>query len=314
MTNPKILQNVRLIQKCLIVRSDGKILALKRSADDHSRGGNWDLPGGGYEAGEQVIEAIKREIKEEAGLAAHTLNPIFIDNHMNVEKGFFAGLNVFGVCYVCKDWEGEVILSDEHTEYQWVTPDEFAQLSFGDDNGFFAASIQHYNTLSSSIWHIQKTEYDGDMNASTIINNASLLKALGHNKRLEIICLLHGHELTVNQIVQMTGMRQAAVSQHLMHLKSHKLVQAKKLGKELYYTLFENTLVNLSLFFDHFAKPMPLINDEPELIDPVCHMSLTPTTARFTKDYAGVRHYFCGRGCLNTFTKEHKQSWKILIR
>lgn len=152
MNNPKILQNVRLIQKCLVVNNEGKILALKRSADDFSRGGNWDLPGGGYEQGEQVIEAIRREVKEEAGLTAHTLSPIFIDNHMNVEKGFFAGLNVFGVCYVCSDWEGEVTLSDEHTDYQWVTAEEFAELSFGEDNGFFGASIKAYiSTLSNSI-------------------------------------------------------------------------------------------------------------------------------------------------------------------
>ena len=144
MNNPKILQNVRLIQKCLIIDPAGKILALKRSSDDHSRGGNWDLPGGGYEQGEQVIEAIKREVFEEAGLTAKNLRPIFVDNHMNVEKGFFAGLNVFGICYECTDWVGEVALSDEHTDYQWVTAEEFAQLSFGDDNGFFVASIQAY--------------------------------------------------------------------------------------------------------------------------------------------------------------------------
>lgn len=147
MSNQKILNNVRLIQKCLIVRSDGKILALKRSADDHSRGGNWDLPGGGYEVGEQVIDAIKREVAEEAGLHAKTLRPIYIANHMNVQQGFFAGLNVFGVCYVCTDWEGEVALSDEHTEYQWVTPAEFSKLIFGDDNNFFNESIMAYTTL-----------------------------------------------------------------------------------------------------------------------------------------------------------------------
>ncbi len=144
MSNPKILQNVRLIQKCIIVGKDGKILALKRAADDQSRGGNWDLPGGGYEQGENVIEAIKREIMEEAGLKAKTVCPIFVDNHMNVDKGFFAGLNVFGICYSCTDWVGEVTLSDEHAEYQWVTPNEFAQLSFGADNGFFVASIQAF--------------------------------------------------------------------------------------------------------------------------------------------------------------------------
>lgn len=143
------------------------------------------------------------------------------------------------------------------------------------------------------------------MKSTEITQNAKLFKALGHAKRLEIICLLHGHELTVNQIVQMTAIRQAAVSQHLMYLKSHKLVQAQKLGKELYYTLVDNTLINLSLFTDRFAKSKPLLSNEPVVIDPVCHMSLTPSTARFTRDYAGVRHYFCGKGCLNIFAKEH---------
>lgn len=154
MSNPKILQNVRIIQKCIVVRDDGRILALKRAADDHSRGGNWDLPGGGYEQGENIIAAVKREVLEEAGLTAKTVRPIFVDNHMNVKEGFFAGLNVFGICYVCRDWEalpaeagakeGEVKLSDEHTEYRWVTPSEFASLSFGADNGFFSASIKAY--------------------------------------------------------------------------------------------------------------------------------------------------------------------------
>ncbi len=147
MTNPKILQNVRLIQKCLVINQEGKILALKRSADDHSRGGSWDLPGGGYEAGEEVVAAIKREVLEESGLVAHNPRPIHVANHQNVKKGFFAGLNVFGICYVCTSWAGEVTLSAEHTEYQWVTPAEFAHLSFGDDNNFFAESISRYLEL-----------------------------------------------------------------------------------------------------------------------------------------------------------------------
>lgn len=139
------------------------------------------------------------------------------------------------------------------------------------------------------------------MKATEITMNARLFKSLGHSKRLEILCLLHGHELTVNQIVQMTGVRQATVSQHLMYLKATKLVQAKKLGKELYYTLRENTLLNLSLFLDHFTKTRPLISDEPEVIDPICQMKLTPSTAVCTTEYGGVRHYFCGKGCLAKF-------------
>lgn len=141
------------------------------------------------------------------------------------------------------------------------------------------------------------------MKSSEITKNAKLYKELGNRNRLEILCLLHGHELTVNQIVQMTGMRQAAVSQHLMSLKANKLVHGKKLGKELYYSLISNTFLNLSLFLDHFTKVRPLIDSEPTVIDPICLMRLTPSSSVCTTEYNGVRHYFCGKGCLAKFKK-----------
>lgn len=150
MSNPKILSDVRIIQKCIIVRDDRMILALKRAADDHSRGGNWDLPGGGYEQGEEIIEAIKREVTEEAGLTAHAVTPVFVDNHMNMKEGFFAGLNVFGICYYTRDWEGDIHLSNEHTEHRWLMPEEFLTLDFGADNGFFVASMKSFIALPHS--------------------------------------------------------------------------------------------------------------------------------------------------------------------
>jgi 8-oxo-dGTP diphosphatase len=140
----KILNNVRLIQKCIVVNHDGKILALKRAVDDHSRGGNWDLPGGGYEQGEDVLEAIKREIKEEAGLTVNLLTPIFFTNKIGEKEGFFQGDTVFGMCYACSDWSGELVLSDEHTEYRWISPEDFLTFNFGADSGFFADSIKAY--------------------------------------------------------------------------------------------------------------------------------------------------------------------------
>jgi 8-oxo-dGTP diphosphatase len=149
MTSSKILNNVRLIQKCIIVRDDGKILSLKRAADDHSRGGNWDLPGGGYEQGELVIDAIKREVMEEVGLVVGDLTPVFFTNHMGVEEGFFQGDTVFATCYASSDWEGEIVLSSEHTEYKWITPEEFKTYNFGEDSGFFVEALDAYiSTLS----------------------------------------------------------------------------------------------------------------------------------------------------------------------
>ena len=142
----KILSNVRLIQKCIVVNHEGKILALKRAPDDHSRGGNWDLPGGGYEQGEDVLSAIKREVMEEVGLPVNSLYPIYFTNRIGVNKGFFQGETVFATCYMCSDWAGKVTLSSEHTQYRWVSPEEFRSFDFGDDSGFFAEAIDEYIT------------------------------------------------------------------------------------------------------------------------------------------------------------------------
>ncbi|MFZ2199771.1 MAG: NUDIX domain-containing protein [Microgenomates group bacterium] len=140
----KILNNVRLIQKCIIVGKDGKVLVLKRAADDQSRGGNWDLPGGGYEQGEEVIAAIKREVMEEVGLTVSTLSPVYFTNRIGVGEGFFKGDTVFGACYMSTDWTGDLVLSSEHVEYKWASPQEFKAYNFGADSGFFVEAIVAY--------------------------------------------------------------------------------------------------------------------------------------------------------------------------
>lgn len=136
--------------------------------------------------------------------------------------------------------------------------------------------------------------------------NSVYFKALGHAKRLEIISLLQGHQLTVNQIVQMTALRQAAVSQHLMFLKSAHLVTTEKIGKEIYYSLITLPFTNLAVFTKTLTHLNPVDDAEPTVIDPVCHMHLTPSAASYTTEYDGVRHYFCGKGCLKQFSSSHK--------
>lgn len=142
------LNNVLFLQKCIIVRENlpagRQVLALKRGIEKNQRSGKWDLPGGGYEAGEDVVEAIKREVMEESTLTIHNPRPVYVASGLNFSSEFMDGELVFAVCYVCKEWEGEVTISAEHTEFKWVTPKEFALLDFGKDGGFFAASIQAY--------------------------------------------------------------------------------------------------------------------------------------------------------------------------
>lgn len=145
--------------------------------------------------------------------------------------------------------------------------------------------------------------------------HASLLKAIAHEKRLEILQLLRAHELNVSQIVEMSGLRQSNVSQHLMVLKEAGVVIGNKRGKEIYYSVRHKNFVKASdlirsvLIEDHqkdeIGKELMELPDdlEPKVKDLVCSMELTPRTASHTYSYNGVQHYFCGKGCLNQFVE-----------
>lgn len=61
--------NVKFFQKSVVFHPDQeKFLTLRRSAADSKHPGYWDLPGGGVDFGENHLQAIEREIKEETGL------------------------------------------------------------------------------------------------------------------------------------------------------------------------------------------------------------------------------------------------------
>ncbi len=144
------INNVLVLQKCLIIDSKGQILVIRRSPYDTRRTNKWDFPGGGYEQGEDVIDAIKREVHEEVGLTACTVSPVYIASGIDHASQFMDGETVFAICYLCSDWEGEVKVSDEHSEYKWVSKEEALGLDYGDDGGFFKASIHSYQDLSKT--------------------------------------------------------------------------------------------------------------------------------------------------------------------
>lgn len=73
-----------------------------------------------------------------------------------------------------------------------------------------------------------------------IIDLSELFKIFGDSTRVKIINVLLDKELCVNEIVEITGSTQSAISHQLRILKSSKLVKYKKQGKEVYYSLADD--------------------------------------------------------------------------
>lgn len=66
---------------------------------------------------------------------------------------------------------------------------------------------------------------------------AELFKVFGDTTRIRILYLLHESELCVCDIAQLLGMSQSAVSHQLRTLKNSRLVQFRREGKTVIYSL-----------------------------------------------------------------------------
>ena len=66
---------------------------------------------------------------------------------------------------------------------------------------------------------------------------SSFLKALGHEARLLILCLLIEEEKSVTEIEQILSLRQPAISQQLARLRAEGLVETRREGKNVFYSL-----------------------------------------------------------------------------
>jgi DNA-binding transcriptional ArsR family regulator len=84
---------------------------------------------------------------------------------------------------------------------------------------------------------------------------SEFLKALSHESRLMILCLLCEGEKSVSDLEALLSLRQSAVSQHLARLRLDGLVEAKREGKTVYYSLANDDLPTiLAAVYEVFCK------------------------------------------------------------
>lgn len=83
-----------------------------------------------------------------------------------------------------------------------------------------------------------------------------LLKALSHESRLLILCILVEGEKSVSELEELLSMPQAAVSQQLARLRFDRLVQTRREGRMIYYSIADDEVRQLvELLYQFFCKP-----------------------------------------------------------
>lgn len=86
---------------------------------------------------------------------------------------------------------------------------------------------------------------------------SDLLKALSHESRLLILCVLVEGEKSVSELEEIMNLPQAAVSQQLARLRFDRLVNARRDGRMIYYSIASEEVAQLvGLLYEFFCKPV----------------------------------------------------------
>lgn len=83
-----------------------------------------------------------------------------------------------------------------------------------------------------------------------LIENAELLKVLGHPERLAIVLLVADREMCVKELVEILGISQPKVSQHVGLMKELGVLSFRKEGTKVLYRLSNDRVKEiLSILF-----------------------------------------------------------------
>ena len=109
----------------LITNKEKEYLLCKMPHTQGTFPGKWGLPGGGVEANETILDALKREIREEVGdkLIISSIKPwTFRDDFANklYPNGDIEEVYMIYLIFDCVAENKTVILNEEFEEFAWV--------------------------------------------------------------------------------------------------------------------------------------------------------------------------------------------------
>ena len=108
------------------------------------------------------------------------------------------------------------------------------------------------------------TPLDLKQMAAAAEDASDLLKSLANSHRLLILCQLTEGERSVGELAAFLSLRDSTVSQHLSLLRRDGLVQARRDGQTIWYTVSSPAArLVLNTLFEIFCKPVSIREPAP---------------------------------------------------
>lgn len=89
------------------------------------------------------------------------------------------------------------------------------------------------------------SRFDPALFAESAGRAAALLRLLGNEKRLMVLCQLADGELSVSQIQARIGTSQSALSQHLALMREQGIVATRRESQTIYYRIADHAALRV---------------------------------------------------------------------
>jgi len=141
-----LVRNFSFVTKAVVIYND-KYLLLKKSESEIkttkiNKYIKWDLPGGAVQFFEKNCDGLKREIYEETQLDVDIIKPI------GVYDAIKPNVHLVVITYLCICNSDQVVLSDEHDEYLWLSGSDIDKIDIPVWlKKYFYVAIEEYKNM-----------------------------------------------------------------------------------------------------------------------------------------------------------------------
>ena len=147
-----------VVAKTAVFNDEGKLLVMRRYADDPHRPGGADIPGGKIDEGEAIVDGALREMYEESGLTVIPagLELVYATTKTGYNTEFKTDINFVWLGFVAKFPKGQKVhLSFEHDKFDWLTIDEAIAGSNAPSHVSLLKHLKAQN-IAPELWQLKK--------------------------------------------------------------------------------------------------------------------------------------------------------------